>query len=269
MRRASRVITRSTRRVASGPLTRYLKSGEMSISAAAWANGVVLVLVMRFVRADRVIARPFAVVQRLAQRERTLVKRRSNRHDTIIGTTAIRCARALRRDRHRRRPQRPDGRRLPRARGTQGTWCWSGATCSAAPLSRKKSSRGSSSPSAPYVVSLLRPEIIRELDLPRHGLEILPLDGTFTPMPERQPLVAGQRSREDPPGDRAAFPRRRRRVRRIRPRDGPDGAVRQADPRHAAAGSDVARSARVAKIAFSSPALPPPVNRRTSTTRSG
>jgi phytoene dehydrogenase-like protein len=36
---------------------------------------------------------------------------------------------------------------------------------------------------ASYVVSLLRPEIIRDLDLPRHGLEILPLDGTFTPMP--------------------------------------------------------------------------------------
>jgi phytoene dehydrogenase-like protein len=35
-----------------------------------------------------------------------------------------------------------------------------------------------------YVVSLLRPEIIRDLDLPRHGLEILPLDGTFTPMLE-------------------------------------------------------------------------------------
>ena len=34
-----------------------------------------------------------------------------------------------------------------------------------------------------YVVSLLRPRIIHELDLPRHGLEILPLDGTFTPMP--------------------------------------------------------------------------------------
>ena len=27
-----------------------------------------------------------------------------------------------------------------------------------------------------YVVSLLRPEIIRDLDLPRHGLEILPLE---------------------------------------------------------------------------------------------
>jgi phytoene dehydrogenase-like protein len=35
---------------------------------------------------------------------------------------------------------------------------------------------------ASYVVSLLRPEIIRELDLPGHGLEILPLDGTFTPL---------------------------------------------------------------------------------------
>jgi phytoene dehydrogenase-like protein len=34
-----------------------------------------------------------------------------------------------------------------------------------------------------YVVSLMRPEIIRELELARHGLEILPLDGTFTPMP--------------------------------------------------------------------------------------
>ena len=34
-----------------------------------------------------------------------------------------------------------------------------------------------------YVVSLLRPEIIRELDLTRHGLEILPLDGTLSPMP--------------------------------------------------------------------------------------
>jgi phytoene dehydrogenase-like protein len=35
-----------------------------------------------------------------------------------------------------------------------------------------------------YVVSLLRPEIIRELDLARRGLDILPLDGTFTPMPD-------------------------------------------------------------------------------------
>ncbi len=33
-----------------------------------------------------------------------------------------------------------------------------------------------------YVVSLLRPEIVRDLDLPRHGLHILPLESTFTPM---------------------------------------------------------------------------------------
>ncbi len=35
-----------------------------------------------------------------------------------------------------------------------------------------------------YVVSLLRQEMIRELDLPRHGLSLLPLDGTLTPMPD-------------------------------------------------------------------------------------
>src|SRR6059036_3150241 len=37
---------------------------------------------------------------------------------------------------------------------------------------------------ASYVVSLLRPEIIRDLDLPRHGLEVLPFDGSFTPLPD-------------------------------------------------------------------------------------
>jgi len=40
-----------------------------------------------------------------------------------------------------------------------------------------------------YVVSLLRPEIIRDLGLARHGLEILPLESTFTPMPNGDYLV--------------------------------------------------------------------------------
>ncbi len=40
-----------------------------------------------------------------------------------------------------------------------------------------------------YVVSLLRPEIIRDLDLPRHGLTILPLESTFTPMENGDYLV--------------------------------------------------------------------------------
>jgi phytoene dehydrogenase-like protein len=34
-----------------------------------------------------------------------------------------------------------------------------------------------------YVVSLLRPEIIRDLQLTRHGLTILPLESTLTPLP--------------------------------------------------------------------------------------
>jgi phytoene dehydrogenase-like protein len=42
-----------------------------------------------------------------------------------------------------------------------------------------------------YVVSLLRPEIIRELQLPRHGLDILPLDGTFTPLRSGDGPAAG------------------------------------------------------------------------------
>jgi phytoene dehydrogenase-like protein len=34
-----------------------------------------------------------------------------------------------------------------------------------------------------YVVSLLRPEIIRDLQLPKHGLHILPLESTVSPLP--------------------------------------------------------------------------------------
>ncbi|MGB3564322.1 MAG: FAD-dependent oxidoreductase, partial [Thermoanaerobaculia bacterium] len=32
-----------------------------------------------------------------------------------------------------------------------------------------------------YVVSLFRPSIIRDLELPRHGYEVLPLETSFTP----------------------------------------------------------------------------------------
>jgi phytoene dehydrogenase-like protein len=40
-----------------------------------------------------------------------------------------------------------------------------------------------------YVVSLFRPHILRELDLPRHGLAILPLDVSFTPLPDGRSLA--------------------------------------------------------------------------------
>lgn len=42
-----------------------------------------------------------------------------------------------------------------------------------------------------YVVSLLRPEIIRDLDLTRHGLTILPLESTLTPLPDGDYLYRG------------------------------------------------------------------------------
>jgi phytoene dehydrogenase-like protein len=42
-----------------------------------------------------------------------------------------------------------------------------------------------------YVVSLLRPEIIRELELPRHGLTILPLESTLTPLPDGRYIYRG------------------------------------------------------------------------------
>ncbi len=35
-----------------------------------------------------------------------------------------------------------------------------------------------------YVVSLMRPEIIRDLQLPKHGLTVLPLESTLTPLPD-------------------------------------------------------------------------------------
>jgi len=45
--------------------------------------------------------------------------------------------------------------------------------------------------SCSYVVSLLRPQIIRDLDLPRHGLEILPLDWTYSPFEDGSALLRG------------------------------------------------------------------------------
>ena len=51
-----------------------------------------------------------------------------------------------------------------------------------------------------YVVSLLRPEIIEELELPKHGLQLLALDGTFTPLPDGRYLARwhdGERTRQE------------------------------------------------------------------------
>ncbi len=54
--------------------------------------------------------------------------------------------------------------------------------------------------SCSYIVSLLRPRIVRELDLPRYGLEIRPLESTFTPFPDGRSLARfsdAQRTRRE------------------------------------------------------------------------
>ena len=82
---------------------------------------------------------------------------------------------------------------------------------------------------ASYVVSLLRPEIIRDLDLAAHGLQILPLDGTFTPLDDDY-LWRVERPRHDVPRAAPLVAVRRRGVRGVRPADGAHGALHQADP---------------------------------------
>jgi phytoene dehydrogenase-like protein len=52
-----------------------------------------------------------------------------------------------------------------------------------------------------YVVSLLRPWIIRDLELPKYGYEILPLEETFTPFPDGRYLLRGT----DPEANRRAM----------------------------------------------------------------
>ena len=47
-----------------------------------------------------------------------------------------------------------------------------------------------------YVVSLFRPHIIRELDLPRHGLDLIPLEYSFLPLPDGRSLARGSDSGE-------------------------------------------------------------------------
>jgi phytoene dehydrogenase-like protein len=51
-----------------------------------------------------------------------------------------------------------------------------------------------------YVVSLFRPHIIRELELAKHGMEIIPLDCSFLPLPDGRSLARwsdGHRTREE------------------------------------------------------------------------
>ena len=80
----SRVITRFTSLVASLPVTKYLYKRRDVDQRGRVADGVVLVLVMHLVNADRVIARPLAVIEALAERESSFVKCGSYGHGTLL-----------------------------------------------------------------------------------------------------------------------------------------------------------------------------------------
>ena len=65
---------------------------------------------------------------------------------------------------------------------------------------------------AAYVVSLFRPEIVRDLDLARHGYELLPRSpSSFTPFPDDRSLLMGPDpvlNRREIPPPAAEAPRR-------------------------------------------------------------
>ena len=79
---------------------------------------------------------------------------------------------------------------------------------------------------------------------------------------QRRLSLARERPRAHVSRDRPALARRRRGLRRVRPRDGRDGALRQADPRHDAARPVVAQPAGAGTPGLSGPAFPRPARPR-------
>ena len=94
---------------------------------------------------------------------------------------------------------------------------------------------------AAYVNSLLRPEIIRDLELKRHGFEMLPRNpSSFTPFPGRALAAARARQGDDAPRDRQVLPEGRRRAPEVRGDARASGRLPRADADHDAAQSVVA-----------------------------
>ena len=230
------------------------------------ADRVVLVLVVGLVGGDRVVARPLAIVQALAERERPLVYGGSDRHWIVTSSSGptrhslsgraiismlarsrqARAARTtghkfdarrqanereVRRRRHRWRPQRP--RSTPptsRARARRSSSS-SAATSSGGAAVTEEVFPGFKFSVCSYVVSLLRPEIIRDLDLPAPRPRDPPARRHLHADAERRLPLARQRPRQDAPRDRAPLEGRRGGLRRVRQGDGRHGPLRQADPR--------------------------------------
>jgi hypothetical protein len=145
----------------------------------------------------------------------------------------------LRRHRHWRRAQRPRPRRLSRARGKE-----SSRARTKARARRSCGHRGSLSrlPVLRRVVRRLSPAARDHSGArpPRHGLEILPLDGTFTPCPAA--TTSGVSTITPRRGARSSATRASTRgLRGVWQGDGRHGAVRQADLLAHAARSHQAR----------------------------
>ena len=177
---------------------------------------------------------------------------------------SARNARELRRDRDRRRPQRPRERGLPGARRQEGA----GARAPARAGRRRRHRRGV--PGLPLLGLLLRRLAAAARDHPRaRPAAPRPRDPAarrhLHADAERRPPVAHERPRQDAARDLPPLAHGRRGLRRVREGDGRDGALRQADPLDGAAGPLLVRRARPRAARRARPALPEAPARASST----
>ena len=120
-----------------------------------------------------------------------------------------------------------------------------------------------------YALSLLRPDIIHDLELTKHGFMPLLMSSTFAPDGERRLPAVHPGPRPEPEGDRAPLQARRRRVRPVQPRhrDGLPG--HQAAARHGPAGHLQRRPRGADRAGIARLALQQARQARRSTTPSG
>ena len=97
---------------------------------------------------------------------------------------------------------------------------------------------------ASYVVSMLQPKVVADLELARFGYRAIPLDPAYVALTERGPIFFHNDAARDGRLDRAPVPGRRRRLRALRGPDVPRGEVRAAADDEVAAVSGLARPRR-------------------------
>ena len=190
------------------------------------------------------------------RRRRAATRRRPSRDRRRRRAAATSNGRPdLRRDRHRRRPQRADERRLPREGRPADARSSSGATSSAARRSPRSSGPGFWFTTFSYALSLLRPDIIHDLELTKHGFMPILMPSTFCPMENGDYLLLGQDHGENLQEIARHIAARRRRVRRVQPRrqqglPGDQAAARPGPAGHLQRRPRGAHRARRARVAL-------------------